>query len=97
MPGDQPGLALHRLLRLESRTRQGGRQSLRRLVLVEVAGFKLDEVHLAGLPDLLEMPASEDRPLAQVGPQVVNEHTAVDVTSLCFGSLQSYRFHLLRG
>jgi hypothetical protein len=27
----------------------------------------------------------------------VNEHAAVDVTSLCFGSLQSYCFHLLRG
>src|SRR5712671_3577194 len=97
MPGDQPSLALHRSLRFEARTRQGGRQSLRGLVLVEVAGFELDEVHLAGLPDLLEMPASEDRPLAQVRAKIVNEHAAVDVTSLCFGSLQPYRFHLLRG
>ena len=97
MLGDQASLALHRSLRLKARTRQRGRQAPRRLVLVEVARFELYEVHLAGLPDSLEVPACEDRSLAQVGPQVMNEHATVDVAAFRGGSVQPDRFHLLRG
>jgi hypothetical protein len=97
MRGDQSSLALHRSLRLDAGTREGGGQAPRRLVFMNVAWFELDEVYLAGLPDSLEVPAAEHRSLAQVRAKVVNQHAAVDVTPLGRSSIQSNRLHLLRG
>ena len=97
MPGDQPGLALHRSLRLEARACERGGQALGRLVLVEVPRLELDQVHLVGLPDTFQVPPAKHGPLAQVRAQVMNQDAAVDVTPLGLGSLQPNRFHLLRG
>ena len=63
----------------------------------EPARFELHEVHLAGLPHTLEVPPPEDRSLAQIGPQVMNEDAAVHVAAFRGGSVQPDRFHLLRG
>jgi hypothetical protein len=66
MPRDQSSLALDRSLRLEARSRQGGRQTPGRFVLMKIARFELDQVNLPGLPDTLEVPASQHGSLAQV-------------------------------
>jgi hypothetical protein len=93
MPCHQSSLALDRWLRFKARPRQGNGQSPGRFVLVKVAGFELDQVHLTLLPDALEVPASEDRTLAKVRAKVVDEHPTVDVASPGGTALQSNRFH----
>ena len=60
---------------------------------MKVAGLELDQVYLMLLPDALEVPASEDRTLAQVWAEVVDEHPTVDIASLGGTALQSNRFH----
>ena len=97
MPGDQTSLALHRSLRLEARTRKGVGQAPSRFVLMKIARFELDKVYLARLPDSLEVPATEHRSLAKVRAEVMNQHTAVDVTPFGGSPVQPNRFHLLRG
>jgi hypothetical protein len=49
---------------------------------VHVTRLELDQVHLGLLADALEVPAAQDRSLAKVGAEVVDQHPAVDVTSL---------------
>ena len=56
--------------------RQRGGQPLRGDVLVHVARLELDDVHIAGLPDAREVLGAQHGPLAQVRPQVVDEHAA---------------------
>jgi hypothetical protein len=79
---DQPGLTLDRSLRYESGTQEGVCQPSRRFVLMHVTWLELDKVHLVGLPDTLEVAPAQDRSLAQVRAEIVDEHPAVNVTSL---------------
>ena len=97
MPGDQSSLTLDRWLRLKARPRQGACQPPCGFILMKVAWLELNEVHLAGLPDALQVPASEHRPLAQVRTEVVHEHPTVDVASLGGSAPQPDGFHLDAG
>jgi cysteinyl-tRNA synthetase len=92
MEGHQARLALHGRSREEAGTRQGGRKPPGCLVFVEITRFKLHQVHLGGLANPLQVTASEHGPLAQVRPEVVDEHPSVDVTSLGVSALQSNCF-----
>jgi hypothetical protein len=49
---------------------------------MHVTWLELDKVHLVGLPDTLEVAPAQDRSLAQVRAEIVDEHPAVNVTSL---------------
>jgi hypothetical protein len=49
---------------------------------MHVTWLELDKVHLAGLPDTLEVAPAQDRSLAQVRAEIVDQHPAVNVTSL---------------
>ena len=93
MARDQSSLALDWWLRLEARSRQGEGQPPGCLILVKVAGLELDQMYLMLLPDALQVPASEDRTLAQVWAEVMDEHPTVDVASLGGPALQSNRLH----
>ncbi len=79
---DESSLALDGPLGREVGTRQGGGQPSRGFVLVHVAGFELDQVHLGCLADAFEVAAPQDCSLAQVRAEVVDQDPAVDVTSL---------------
>jgi hypothetical protein len=69
-------------LRDQAGTRKGCRQPSRGVVLVQVTSFELDQVHLGRLADTLEVPASQHSSLTKIGAEVVDQHPAVDVTSL---------------
>jgi hypothetical protein len=69
-------------LRRKAGTRQGRGQPSRGLVLVHVTRLELDQVYLGRLADAFQVAASQNRSLAQVGAEVVDQDPAIDVTSL---------------
>ena len=90
---DQPRLALHWGLRLQVGGRQRCGQPPGRQILVQVAGFELDNMNFAEGPHSVEVAARKGSAFAEVGAQVVDEDAAVDVGDRGRGALQPVRSH----
>jgi len=88
---------LHRRLGLETRPGERHGEPSPSLVLVQVARLELDDVDLAALPQAFDVLLAQDRALAQVGAEVVDEHASFYVSDGDGTSVKAMGFHQLRG
>jgi hypothetical protein len=60
---------------------------------VQVARLELNEVDLAVLTDALEVLLAQHSPLAEVGPEVMNEHASFNVAGSGYRPVETNCFH----
>ena len=97
LAGHQPCLALNRRPRLEPWTGQGGREPARRLILVKVPRLELDQVDLPGCAHPFQVPLCKHAALAEIRPEVMDEHASFYVGGRRRPSFEADRKHVERG
>ena len=64
---------------------------------MQIAGLQLYDMDLGELAGALEMVPVQDRALAQVGPEVVDEYASFNVAGRDRPAVKANRAHQLRG
>jgi hypothetical protein len=83
MRGDEARLALHWWLRFEAGAGQRSGEPPSGFVLMNVTSLQLDDVDFSRLLDTRQVLGGQNCPLAQVGAQIVDQHSPDHVVLLC--------------